>query len=630
MKPRHPCILIYLIAGVLLANNLPTESAANLSGQPKKQTWTWAESACSNQENWIYNEGISQEWREEIKKFLNKKITPAHAFSDALMLRQISKSSEVRWLGEYWISRSLFQAGLLHIAHQGFNSIVAYPVTQHGLGIQIAALECLNLIQRTYPTLGLNAALRERITLFFSDSIAPSQREVLYEAAENILKSQLGENASRSALKKTLALFHADGAYEGFASALWASYESDHFQAIIEWSRFLKGKNLRLLKRYSDQAHLLLARAYFSQGQFVAASDQLKSVRKNSNELTKALSELAWSYLLNGNPPEAIGTALNLEAGGLRHTFAPESPMVMAMALNELCQFPESLKAIHIFWRNYEKSYLWLKEWSNRRGSQALYPLAIVDLKKWRGQNHNHLIQAESNIPDRISSEWIRSPIFISYQDELNLLSDERNSITTLGQQGLIEQRQIATDIHTLGQELKLKVHALRKSLKPEEPLPGPVRIDLLKLKNLLLHYVRFKQASRFWRIIINHHQLRSDHLKNKIISSINLDLSERTLKMFSQLEEISENNQLIEIEIYNGATDDIIWQNAHPDYKEMAMKLKDTDSKSAPSQVWDWGRLPAGSDRASEIWEDELGSFKANLYDNCSNREKYLALKNR
>jgi hypothetical protein len=102
---------------------------------------------------------------------------------------------------------------------------------------------------------------------------------------------------------------------------------------------------------------------------------------------------------------------------------------------------------------------------------------------------------------------------------------------------------------------------------------------------------------------------------------------------MHTQLQEIAENNQLIEIEIFQGASQDIIWQNAHPEYKKVAQDLNEDQKKEESAKVWDWGRAPAQSEDGEErveIWEDELGSFKANLFDNCSNKDKYLALKRR
>lgn len=55
---------------------------------------------------------------------------------------------------------------------------------------------------------------------------------------------------------------------------------------------------------------------------------------------------------------------------------------------------------------------------------------------------------------------------------------------------------------------------------------------------------------------------------------------------------------------------------------------IEEEQKKIAAKKVWDWGRMPATSDEAGEIWEDELGSFKSDLFDNCSSKDKYLALK--
>jgi hypothetical protein len=85
----------------------------------------------------------------------------------------------------------------------------------------------------------------------------------------------------------------------------------------------------------------------------------------------------------------------------------------------------------------------------------------------------------------------------------------------------------------------------------------------------------------------------------------------------------------LVEVEIYNGASEDIIWQNAHPDFKKVAKEMSDDSTNRAPaSKVWDWGKASNITEEGAEIWEDELGSFKANMADNCTSKDKYLAIR--
>ena len=59
-----------------------------------------------------------------------------------------------------------------------------------------------------------------------------------------------------------------------------------------------------------------------------------------------------------------------------------------------------------------------------------------------------------------------------------------------------------------------------------------------------------------------------------------------------------------------------------------IARGFKAEGQKSGEEKTWDWGRAKSDNDENSEIWEDELGSFKANLYDNCSSKERFLALR--
>ena len=99
-------------------------------------------------------------------------------------------------------------------------------------------------------------------------------------------------------------------------------------------------------------------------------------------------------------------------------------------------------------------------------------------------------------------------------------------------------------------------------------------------------------------------------------------------VQMLREIREVADNNQLIEVEIYNGSSNDIIWQNTHSDYRKIANQMKEEENRGLNEKVWDWGNIQGGLDGSGEIWEDELGSFKATLFDNCKSKNKYLALK--
>jgi hypothetical protein len=286
----------------------------------------------------------------------------------------------------------------------------------------------------------------------------------------------------------------------------------------------------------------------------------------------------------------------------------------MAMAMNELCQFPESVRAIGIFRKNYEQPYHWLTSWSQQADASKLYKTSVEFIQR-----------KPTQVPERIASEWIRSPLFISTQEEINVYFDERDVTPKISKAAADEQRWIANDILKKARELKPKLKLAKMKLKPGQPLSNSIRDQLAELKDEVIHWRRMQLAAPVWSVISKRYLATIPTQQGKLIARINDDLKTRNLRMLSQLEEISENIQLIEVEIYNGASEDIIWQNAHPDYKQVAKSFR--EEATAPDKVWDWGRSIANSDDNTEIWEDELGSFKANIFDNCSSKDRYLSL---
>jgi tetratricopeptide (TPR) repeat protein len=592
---------------------------------------TYATGACGDGESWTFGEAVAPEWRGTVRQTLTRRIDSARSFSEALALRRSARTPEARAFAEYWVSRSLIQGRLPHVAFSGFAQVAAQAAAPGTLGVRAAALECVNRLHRRYPSFKLPVELTSRVPALLEEAreagavpAAARARDAATELAfRAFLSSLTAERRASETPPTSLRWLEGAGLYERFALAFWSARRGDHATTIRELERAFRDVPAlpEALRAYHDHARITLARALYTVGRFDDASAQLKLVLKSSNELAKALQELSWSYLLAERYGEAIGTALSLQAGGLRNTFAPESPMVMAMALNEICQYPESLKAVATFKRSYEQSFRWLDTWVGEGGKRPLYPLAAAFVRR----------QAPPDLPSRVAGEWVRSPLYISHQDEINLVIDERDAAVALGRAGSREEKKIAQDVRALVAKLKPKLRAARAKTKPGEALPSAIVKDLAQLKEWVTAFRRLRAGAPVWRTVLARHRARVPGLKQRLVETINADLRERSLRMHLALQEIAENNQLIEVEIYQGASQDIVWQNAHSDYKEVAARgAEETSVAGRPDKVWDWGRSPTGSEEAAEIWEDELGSFKADLLDNCASKERYLAIKRR
>jgi hypothetical protein len=591
----------------------PAELPSVSLGQPTEDL-TRFRSACTKGEWWGFSTRIEPAWREGFQEFLGGKMSPVRGFSEGMALRTNAKNDESKLFGEYWASRALFDADLPHIAHVGFSSIASRDVSGVGKIVQIAALQCLLEINRKLPTLGLTPGAAERLFTL-------PKNTVTYEAAGQLVRVQIGSGRPDAEIDRTLRYLEGGAAHHSLAMGLWAASRNRHAETITWLTNFFQDSQPSGLRRFHDPARLILARAYFTTKQYDLGANEWKLMQKSSNELSHALSELAWAYLKGEKYQEAVGTATNLQAGGLKNTFAPEAPMIMAMAFNELCYFPESLKAMQQLKADYAATYTWLMNWEKLQKSGKgpnLYHVALAHLRRIPGK-----------VPARIGNEWVRSSLFLSRQDEINALFSERRNIQKLGNEGAKEARRLAVQLVKLIREVKPFYLEARATTPPEQPLPDAVEFELKKVRKVATAYRRLRRGAEPWKRILAYFDRQAPGMEAKLVKEVDSDLVRMNQRMLVQLAEVADNTRFIEVEIFNGASQDMVWQNAHPDYREVSKKIEEeTKAKPNRAAVWDWGTVSEGSAAGQEIWEDELGSYRADLTDNCTNHEKYLALK--
>jgi hypothetical protein len=147
------------------------------------------------------------------------------------------------------------------------------------------------------------------------------------------------------------------------------------------------------------------------------------------------------------------------------------------------------------------------------------------------------------------------------------------------------------------------------------------------QLKENLVHLKRLRRGSVYWRKIVKSDESRGHAIREAMNREISLEVHHLNQRMLSQLEEIAENQDLIEVEILNGASEDLVWRNAHPNFQALTARIKSQDKSTETSTTWNWGSTKIGAEDSGEIWEDEIGSFSADLSDQCENKDKYLQI---
>jgi hypothetical protein len=320
---------------------------------------------CTPGESWFIDAPVPEEYRSEFKDFIRDKSQERaiRGFSEAIAMKKSAKTEVEKWFSEYWISRALYKMNLPHVAYIGFLSITKKTPDAELMPLHAAAMDCLLRLHQEHPSIAFVLpsveSLKVALDTGLEDKYHGLTQTIAWDSITAGVQTLIADDrVTPREIQGLLQLLDGAGAYEALAQGIWSAKQNLHAKTIEYLSEFFKQKVPDSLVRYEDTAHLLLARAEYSVGQYDVANLEMKAVSRKSNELADSLSELAWSDLMAEKYPEAIGTAMNLEAGGLRHTYAPEAPMVAAMAMNELCQYPDAVNEIQIFKNDYGKSYL--------------------------------------------------------------------------------------------------------------------------------------------------------------------------------------------------------------------------------------------------------------------------------
>lgn len=561
---------------------------------------------CQSNETWKFNSENSQLSRIS-------ELDLALSFSEFLALAKHPQSPEQKAWAEYGLSRTFYQAGLLHLAHQGFVQVLRKSPVQGYEAIHEAALGCLDQLHRLVPSLEAEEGLALNSVL----ALRPSayKNRYLVRELERLLSRARTE---KGMIENILQGISVDSEEKKWAKAL-VSAKKQHYTAVVQslHSWFEKshlGKFPDFLATREDSIRILFARALYGMGDFDRAILVLRGVRKQSNELAHALSDLGWSALLAERYSDAVGVSASLQTGALRRVFTPESPMVMAMALNEICQFPEALKAAQIFRRRYESSYRWLEKWS-----QAGSPEGRLNL--W--QEAIRFIQRQpTGVPEAVASEWIRSPLFLSRQDEMSQIAKQKPRYVEFSKQGIKKQRELLRALRADLRQMVLDYRKWKKDAMPGAGLPDAVKARLESFQDDINRYGRLKIAGISWKRMVQASQGRMMVRKSTLQARIHQDLTRITQRMYAQLEDVTDNMQLVEVEIYSGASQDMVFRNSHPEQAEMMKK-----AKAAQNTGWSWGSVNwVSEDEGQEVWEDELGGLQARLEDRCSSQGTYAA----
>jgi len=526
---------------------------------------------------------------------------PVALLSEALFSRRISsRDSELANASDYALARALDRLNLTHAAHRTYQRIAVSRTPEFAR----AALVCLSRNLSRFPSLKLEKS--EPIHNAAVDAI-------LGLPAADATQRALGELALRSGLlsnpgnpefsSRWLEAESHRSAWSQLARGISKVSAGDATAAVPALTQAL-GSSERdsLPEEYRDITRLTLARALSALGRHVEAEKQLHAISKASNFLPVALTEIAWQRLDSGRLREAAGAALSLQAGTLKRVFAPESLLVLSMALNELCRYPEAQQALNLLRKGYSESAGFFE--SNTLSALPLESVALQALRKKGTADTNDKLR----IPRQLETELLASPVFQEAQREKKLWRDEIEALATIPERARQEQNALAAEIVKLSRDIK-------SELKAKTPDRNATRSKVVALRELLRTEKKFRESAPFGKALIS--KQRKDHATTlaRLEKQVHKDLVTRLEEKKRLLAEVVEQASLVEIEVQQGGGKDIILTHARGEQNGLAAPRDRTPG----GNQWNWGSRSTASLGDGEVWEDELGGFEADLVSRCT-----------
>jgi hypothetical protein len=363
-------------------------------------------------------------------------------------------------------------------------------------------------------------------------------------------------------------------------------------------------KNLRALIAAN------LGRIKFKIGRFEAANEDFLKVPKDHPLWVEGLIEQGWTQLSQGDPAGAIGNMYSLHSPYFKSVFMPESWVVRTIGYIDICQYGDAYRTLakhekmHGDYVKQIKGYLDVS-----KKPEAYYQTVRSYLK---GQSD----RAVDGLPGSIIREVARQRAFLNIQDSINRAEDELTQYDFIdglvakevrGLEGrrakaLERAEKLKGDLAKIEKQKELGKNQLdwEASLKAESALARKLEFEIFVAQQNQKGYQRMKTLAR----------TRIDKEKSEFRVAAGRQLQQQLKDMNARLESILEGNEFLRYEIFAGSGEDIRYQAAGG--RTIASQKIPANVK--PQKILNW-------EFDGEYWEDEIGSYRSTLRNNCPNK---------
>ena len=389
---------------------------------------------CVRSVSWDNDNDIPAKWKTLFKATIAQAKTTSINMKGVWTLREEEKIPKRTIFLNQWLGMQLIKASLPFEAFEILQESVLKFSDAANLGTLRESVACLGELKRFFPSLNADPHLLE-VFLKLAPLTSKAESASFGSAIFPFAIARIGEAASKELLPKIMtSVKDSNEAPYKALRALLAAQTADTNAALTNIKQ-LEPDLRKWHPSLFDAIQILNGQLQYTNGNFDGAIGAWGRIGPESNFFAEAVRGTSWAQLSLNKYSSAVGSAYNLIVGPLQNTFQPDAYLIIAIALNEVCDYPRAMETIKTYKRAYGKAHLWLEDWQKTK--PAIYPQLAKFLK------------GNSEVPVFIGLEWAKNPFFLATQEAINEIFSERSELTQLKSilpkgapfQGFVEHR---------------------------------------------------------------------------------------------------------------------------------------------------------------------------------------------
>ncbi|MEK6555174.1 MAG: tetratricopeptide repeat protein, partial [Bdellovibrionota bacterium] len=392
-----------------------------------------------------------------------------------------------------------------------------------------------------------------------------------------------------------------------YAIALYGTKKNREAQKALAELKDWMAKNGKSDRNLETLITINTARMMFVEKRYQAAHEQYMKVPKDHPLWVPGLVEQGWTQLNVDDAPGAIGNMYSLHSPYFKSIFMPDSWIVRTIGYIDICQYGDAYRTLTKLEQLHHSHLTSVNNYSAKFTKPDQYYNTVRNYIRGKSD------QGVDGLPAQIIREVARQRGFLNAQDSLNDKEDE------IAQYGFI-QGLIAKDKAALQGRIaatKQRITKLNEDLKKAETMPALVkfinewqankRSETATLKNYEFQLSVYEQGRQGFVGLKKEANSRLGSEKAKLRTEAGRELIGHLKDLKVKLARTLESNEFLRYEIFAGSGENIRYQVAGGG----TTPGQRIPANVKPQKILNW-------EFDGEYWEDEIGSYRSTLRNNC------------